>query len=124
MPTTARCPNASCGHVSQLVDDPLGRIFRCPRCLTKLPTAPAAAADAGWTAATRPWVRGGRAPSGRQGRPARARSVAMAGSDPAAVGAGSWDGGGPGVALADGESAEFGGGLDSNERSADGLGSD
>ena len=31
------CPNAACGRVSHLGVDPLGRIFRCPRCLTKLP---------------------------------------------------------------------------------------
>ena len=105
MPMTARCPNASCGHVSRLVDDPLGRIFRCPRCLTKLPTAPAAAADSGWTAIDRPSSAGG----GRVGP--RGRSVAMAGSDPTGIGAGSWDGGGPGIAVADGDSAEFGVGL-------------
>src|SRR5437763_3687069 len=52
--TRTRCPNRSCGRVSQLVDDPLGRIFRCPGCLTKLPTAPAAAADSGWTTIMRP----------------------------------------------------------------------
>ena len=39
------CPNAACGRVSHLGVDPLGRIFRCPRCLTKLPSAPATAAD-------------------------------------------------------------------------------
>ena len=58
MTVSTRCPNRSCGCVSQLVDDPLGRIFRCPRCLTKLPTAPAAAADSGWTAVMRPTLRG------------------------------------------------------------------
>ena len=57
MTVSTRCPNTSCGCVSQLVDDPLGRIFRCPRCLTKLPTAPAAAADSGWTAIMRPTLR-------------------------------------------------------------------
>ena len=31
-----QCPNAACGRVSHLGIDPLGRIFRCPRCLTKL----------------------------------------------------------------------------------------
>ena len=50
MATIVQCPNPGCGRVSQLGDDPLGRIFRCPRCLTKLPAAPATAADAGWTA--------------------------------------------------------------------------
>ncbi|MGP0068711.1 MAG: serine/threonine-protein kinase [Isosphaeraceae bacterium] len=59
MTVSTRCPNRSCGCVSQLVDDPLGRIFRCPRCLTKLPTAPAAAADSGWTAVMRPTLRAG-----------------------------------------------------------------
>jgi tRNA A-37 threonylcarbamoyl transferase component Bud32 len=59
MTVSTRCPNRSCGCVSQLVDDPLGRIFRCPRCLTKLPTAPAAAADSGWTAIMRPTLRAG-----------------------------------------------------------------
>src|SRR3954464_8415677 len=54
MRVSTRCPNESCGYISQLVDDPLGRIFRCPYCLTKLPTAPAAAADSGWTAIMRP----------------------------------------------------------------------
>ena len=54
MMVSTRCPNESCGCISQLVDDPLGRIFRCPRCLTKLPTAPAAAADSGWTVIIRP----------------------------------------------------------------------
>ena len=128
MPTTARCPNASCGHVSRLVDDPLGRIFRCPRCLTKLPTAPAAAADSGWTAIARPsLLAGGRAAAGREGRHARARL----GSDRVAIGPDSWDGGGPGLALAlaDDESAEFpgsgfGGGLDADGKSVYGLGSD
>ena len=90
MPMTARCPNASCGHVSRLVDDPLGRIFRCPRCLTKLPTAPAAAADAGWTTMVRPALRAGaEVTSGRQAGPvsmsARGRSVARARSQPAVV---------------------------------------
>src|SRR6516164_6731160 len=59
MTASTRCPNRACGQVSQLVDDPLGRIFRCPRCLTKLPTAPAAAADSGWTAIMRPSLRPG-----------------------------------------------------------------
>lgn len=49
MTTTIPCPNAVCGRVSRLGEDPLGRIFRCPWCSTKLPTATAAAADAGWT---------------------------------------------------------------------------
>jgi tRNA A-37 threonylcarbamoyl transferase component Bud32 len=45
MAAVVQCPNPGCGRVSHLGDDPLGRIFRCPRCLTKLP----AAADSGWT---------------------------------------------------------------------------
>jgi tRNA A-37 threonylcarbamoyl transferase component Bud32 len=49
-----QCPNGTCGRVSHLGIDPLGRIFRCPRCLTRLPTAPATAADTGWTAVLGP----------------------------------------------------------------------
>jgi eukaryotic-like serine/threonine-protein kinase len=49
-----QCPNTGCGRVSHLGDDPLGRIFRCPHCLAKLPTSPAAAADSGWTAVLGP----------------------------------------------------------------------
>ena len=48
-----QCPNTGCGRVSHLGEDPLGRIFRCPHCLTKLPTAAAAAADSRWTAVFR-----------------------------------------------------------------------
>jgi hypothetical protein len=36
--------------MSHLGEDPLGRVFRCPRCLTKLPTTRAATTDSGWTA--------------------------------------------------------------------------
>ena len=50
MTAIMQCPNAACGRFSHLGDDPLGRIFRCPHCLTKLPSATASAADAGWTA--------------------------------------------------------------------------
>ena len=39
MTRAVQCPNASCGRTSHLGEDPLGRIFRCPRCLTKLPTS-------------------------------------------------------------------------------------
>ncbi len=46
--TIVQCPNPICKHVSHLGEDPLGRIFRCPHCLTKLPTAPPTAADSGW----------------------------------------------------------------------------
>ena len=49
-----RCPNAECGRISHLGVDPLGRIFRCPRCLTKLPSASSAAADTAWTAVLGP----------------------------------------------------------------------
>ena len=49
MATVIQCPNPSCGRTSQLGEDPLGRIFRCPRCLTKLPTGEASAVDSGWT---------------------------------------------------------------------------
>jgi eukaryotic-like serine/threonine-protein kinase len=49
-----QCPNAACGRVSHLGVDPLGRIFRCPRCRTKLPSASSAAADTRWTAVLGP----------------------------------------------------------------------
>ncbi len=49
MARVIQCPNLSCRRTSQLGEDPLGRIFRCPRCLTKLPTAEVNAADSGWT---------------------------------------------------------------------------
>jgi eukaryotic-like serine/threonine-protein kinase len=50
MTAIVQCPNTACGRVSRLGQDPLGRIFRCPHCLTKLPAASANAGDAGWTA--------------------------------------------------------------------------
>ena len=50
MTAIVQCPNAACGRLSHLGQDPLGRIFRCPRCLTKLPSASASAGDSGWTA--------------------------------------------------------------------------
>jgi tRNA A-37 threonylcarbamoyl transferase component Bud32 len=50
MTAIMQCPNTACGRFSHLGDDPLGRIFRCPRCLMKLPSASTGAADAGWTA--------------------------------------------------------------------------
>jgi eukaryotic-like serine/threonine-protein kinase len=56
---TMQCPNAACGRVSRLRDDPLGRIFRCPHCLRKLPAASASAADSGWTAIVGPLRLGG-----------------------------------------------------------------
>ncbi len=85
MTASTRCPNRACGQVSQLVDDPLGRIFRCPRCLTKLPTAPAAAADSGWTALIRPSLHPGvgswEARAGRAATRGRA-GAAVAVADP------------------------------------------
>ena len=62
MTTIARCPNPSCGRVSHLGADQLGRIFRCPRCLTKLPTG-ATGSDSGWTAALGPLPRRASQPS-------------------------------------------------------------
>ncbi len=51
MNTVAKCPNPSCGRVSQLGVDPLGRVFRCPRCLTKLRGEPAGTGSgSGWSA--------------------------------------------------------------------------
>jgi eukaryotic-like serine/threonine-protein kinase len=50
MTAIMQCPNVTCGRFSHLGDDPLGRIFRCPHCLTKLPSSAASAADTGWTA--------------------------------------------------------------------------
>ncbi len=49
MMTIVPCPNSGCRCVSRLAEDPLGRIFRCPRCSAKLPTIACTAADAGWT---------------------------------------------------------------------------
>ena len=61
MTAIMQCPNAACGRFSHLGDDPLGRIFRCPHCLAKLPCASSSAADAGWTAVVgRPRLRIGR----------------------------------------------------------------
>ncbi len=54
MSIVAKCPNPACGRVSHLGVDPLGRVFRCPRCLTKLRSEPAASGSgsgSGWTAA-------------------------------------------------------------------------
>jgi eukaryotic-like serine/threonine-protein kinase len=114
MATTTRCPNTSCGCVSQLVDDPLGRIFRCPRCLTKLPTAPAAAADSGWTAIMRPSLRPGA--GARDGGFPTSRVVARDRMIPAAVGVGA--GGGAGFGGWDGDLS----GLESGEMRIGGLG--
>ncbi len=49
MTNAVQCPNPSCGRVSRLGDDPLGRIFRCPRCLAKLPAGGSSNGDSGWT---------------------------------------------------------------------------
>jgi eukaryotic-like serine/threonine-protein kinase len=49
MARVVQCPNPTCGRTSHLGEDPLGRIFRCPRCFTKLPTAEVSAVDSGWT---------------------------------------------------------------------------
>jgi eukaryotic-like serine/threonine-protein kinase len=54
MTAVLQCPNAACRRLSHLGDDPLGRIFRCPHCLVKLPTASARAADSQWTAVVGP----------------------------------------------------------------------
>ncbi len=101
MPTTARCPNASCGHVSRLVDDPLGRIFRCPRCRTRLPSAPSASADAGWTSVSRPGLRS----AARRNRGAGALAYARDRGDR--------HGQAQGLIFADEESAEFAAGFGS-----------
>lgn len=50
MAAILHCPNTACGRISHLGDDPLGRIFRCPRCHTRLPAASATATDPRWTA--------------------------------------------------------------------------
>jgi hypothetical protein len=55
MTAFVQCPNAEYGRDSQLGDDPLGRIFRCSRCLTKLPTAPPTGGDSRWTVSLRPF---------------------------------------------------------------------
>ena len=65
MARVMQCPNPSCGRTSHLGEDPLGRIFRCPRCLTKLPTAEVSAADSGWTNVLGPLPRRSSSPSSR-----------------------------------------------------------
>ncbi len=42
MIAVVRCPNSVCGHASRLSVDPPGRVFRCPRCQSKLGGAVAA----------------------------------------------------------------------------------
>jgi hypothetical protein len=44
MALVVRCRNAECGRPTQLGEDPLGRVFRCPHCRTKLPSSSGAAA--------------------------------------------------------------------------------
>ena len=63
MARVVQCPNPSCGRTSHLGEDPLGRIFRCPRCLTKLPTAEVSAVDSGWTNVLGPLPRRSSSPS-------------------------------------------------------------
>ncbi|QEH35280.1 Serine/threonine-protein kinase PrkC [Aquisphaera giovannonii] len=57
MAAMVQCPNRMCGRTTVLGEDPLGRIFRCPRCLTKLPAAGAGASDSGWTTVLGPLPR-------------------------------------------------------------------
>ena len=114
MRPSTRCPNRACGQVSQLVHDPLGRIFRCPRCLTKLPTAPAASADSGWTALARPSRHSGVGSWGSRAGQAttRGRAAAVAVAD-------------PDQGLSGFESGELGdGGFDHDDESRYGPGSD
>ena len=51
MTATVRCPNRACGRISKLGDDPLGRVFRCSVCFTRLPTAQPSAGHSIWTSA-------------------------------------------------------------------------
>ncbi|WP_165251538.1 serine/threonine-protein kinase [Paludisphaera soli] len=83
MTTIAHCPNPSCGRLSPLGDDPLGRIFRCPRCLTKLRAGEPTASDSGWTVAAAPAPR-------RAAAASRPHSFASA---PRGFGSGSGSGG-------------------------------
>lgn len=57
MAKRVQCPNPSCRRESYLGDDPLGRVFRCPRCLTKFPMAANTAPDSGWMAVLGPLPR-------------------------------------------------------------------
>jgi hypothetical protein len=63
MTIAAHCPNPSCGRTCRLGDDSLGRIFRCPRCLTKLPIGGASNGDSGWTRVLGPLPRRAPRPS-------------------------------------------------------------
>jgi hypothetical protein len=84
MADEVRCPNPDCGHVSRLGVDGLGRVFRCPRCMARLPEAtgeaePArTAGDEGPSVAAR-WDR----PPGQPAATSRAELIAWPGSAPA-----------------------------------------
>jgi eukaryotic-like serine/threonine-protein kinase len=79
MTAIMQCPNATCGRFSHLGDDPLGRIFRCPHCLTKLPSSSANAADSGWTVVgRRPCLGGGH--FGFRSRQGYHRTLSISGS--------------------------------------------
>lgn len=45
MSALVRCPNPDCGHLSRVSHDPPGRVFRCPRCQSKLRGGMAVRAD-------------------------------------------------------------------------------
>ena len=66
MPTEVQCPNPSCGRTSHLGEDPLGRIFRCPRCLDQASDRRGGRRDSGWTAVLGPCPRRSPGPGGRQ----------------------------------------------------------
>ena len=85
MVRVVQCPNPSCGRTSHLGEDPLGRIFRCPRCLTKLPTAEVSAVDSGWTNVLGPLPRRSSSPS--SGRISALESIAR----PSVQNSLSWD---------------------------------
>jgi eukaryotic-like serine/threonine-protein kinase len=123
MTAIVQCPNAACGRVSHLGDDPLGRIFRCPHCLTKLPTASASAADSGWTAIVGPPRLGG----GRFGfRLGRVQRWVEPDPTPAAAVGQAWNSLalGSGEVLADGFDLGSACECDHNHNSDSGLGPD
>jgi len=45
MSALVRCPNPDCGHLSRVSQDPPGRVFRCPRCQSKLRNGTGVRAD-------------------------------------------------------------------------------
>ena len=45
MSALVRCPNPDCGHPSRVSHDPPGRVFRCPRCQSRLRGGMAVKAD-------------------------------------------------------------------------------